>query len=989
MPLRRRDPATAIAQRTIKIAFKELEKSVSPTDSADFENATLDAVRKTALSIENQLAARQSLRNMRRLEPLFSGLHYYSKAIETLCNGTPYLPWLWAPISIILKISSDYVEAFEQIIKDYSRIGESLTRFEALQESFHQNPAFQQTLAIFYADILEFHREAYKSISRSSWKLFFLTSWGRFRGRFDNIVDDLKRHEDQLDREANAYNIVEAKSMRDSLQQWRQESLIKANRDEEEQNTRQLQAIYSWLRVNDTDQPVIFDHISSEASRHPGTCTWILTQPTIACWLSNQSNLPFIWLQGNPGCGKSVIASQIVNFLNTQNSIVIPYFCTSSYASSTQYGELLKSILYQMIRNSGQMAAYVYGQYVGKRTVSIAGLEQLLQLAATALSDDLSHSRTIYVIIDGLDDLETEKQKRFLSLMNRISRGNLCRSTNAPCKILVASRTTQIIKASLRKKTVVALSNEKSKLTEAIARYAEQRLKANRHRFAELYLQDSELVDIARQVARKADGMFLWARLVVDYLTNNMFYNSQEIREAVDTLPRKLVEFYERVLTQMIAKFDTRSVDRLRTIFGWIAFGQRPLRRAEFRSALSYCAGIIPVQSLTPSHHFDMCAPLVEEHSDSSLCFIHVSVKEYLETPDSVVRINRDRAYLEHAIATTACLSSGLDVFHPSYSCLDCSMRVFRGFHGFHLFTYEHWIDCVLRALQQNGTGEHLLLLLTILSEVSQKVETSRGSISAQEGSSRPTSEPRLELLKAFPPLYGFAKEALLARERKEVNRAIIMTNEMRNIVGLRDVLDNYQVVLRRCLSVREFPGISAEELARFQKDYRNEAFTCRFPSCPRASEGFETDELRANHEASHAPPLKCPDPSCKYPDFPTEQALRRHQQSCHNSNTENSKMRSIRRVSHFTRTGLDAEGNGESTSLVKKTRRHKQNPPKSTPSIEPADNLNKPQGLALRDSPLPYDRAGYYDPNRPPAPLPYSTMPSDYVWGPFARQCN
>jgi hypothetical protein len=36
--------------------------------------------------------------------------------------------------------------------------------------------------------------------------------------------------------------------------------------------------------------------------------------------------------------------------------------------------------------------------------------------------------------------------------------------------------------------------------------------------------------------------MFLWARLVLDYLTHNMFYSSQEIRDAVDTLPRKLAE---------------------------------------------------------------------------------------------------------------------------------------------------------------------------------------------------------------------------------------------------------------------------------------------------------------------------------------------------------------------------------------------------------------------------------------------------------------
>ncbi|KAJ8119825.1 hypothetical protein ONZ43_g3311 [Nemania bipapillata] len=534
MPLRKRDSGTATAQRIIRVAFEELERSVTPADSTNFESVTLEAVRKTALDIENQLASRQSLRNMRRLSPLFS-----------------------------------------------------------------------------------------------AWKLFFLTSWGRFQGRFDSILDDLKQHGDQLDRDANAYNIVEARNMRENLQEWRQESLDRANRDEEEQNTRQLQAICTWLGANDIDQHVIFDQVSNEASKHPGTCSWILTQTTIASWLSNQITNPFVWLQGNPGCGKSVLASQLVKFLRSQGSIVISYFCTSSFASSTQYDEVLKSLLYQMIRNNSQMAAYLYGQYVGKKSASIVILEQLLQLAAIALSDELNHNQNVYVIIDGLDDLGDEKQKKLLGLMNHISRDNLRRPGSACFKILVASRATHLIKERLRKKTAVSLGDEKDKVTTAIARYSEQRLKANQYKFAELLLQDPELVDIARQIARKADGMFLWARLVLEYLTHNIFYGGQEIRDAIEILPRKLVEFYERILTQMIAKFDERSVDRLRTIFGWIAFGQRPLRRAEFRSALSYSAGIASVQDLAPSYLFDMCAPLVEEQADSSLCFIHISVKEY------------------------------------------------------------------------------------------------------------------------------------------------------------------------------------------------------------------------------------------------------------------------------------------------------------------------------------------------------------------------
>jgi hypothetical protein len=200
MPFPRRNPGLEAAQRTIREAFEDLEKAVSPADARDFEDATLQSVQKAALDIESQLGMRSSLRNMRRLMPLFNGLEYYSKTIEVLCNGTPYLPWLWAPIKLILKVSrgcchaiwfqmqsvvsilqlgttnllwysiqigSDYVEAIERIIKAYSRIGESLTRFRVLDATFSQNANFQQTLAVFYADILRFHKQAYKFVRRS------------------------------------------------------------------------------------------------------------------------------------------------------------------------------------------------------------------------------------------------------------------------------------------------------------------------------------------------------------------------------------------------------------------------------------------------------------------------------------------------------------------------------------------------------------------------------------------------------------------------------------------------------------------------------------------------------------------------------------------------------------------------------------------------------------------------------------------------------
>lgn len=160
-------PVSALARQTIRTAYEDLERTITPTDSRDFRLKTLQDVRIAALEIEKQLAARQSLRNMRRLMPLFRGLEHYSKVVDVLCNGTPYLPWIWAPITLILRVASEYVEAFEQVIKGYSRIAASLGRFEILNDAFTGDQDFQQTLAVFYADILQFHKHAYKFVRRS------------------------------------------------------------------------------------------------------------------------------------------------------------------------------------------------------------------------------------------------------------------------------------------------------------------------------------------------------------------------------------------------------------------------------------------------------------------------------------------------------------------------------------------------------------------------------------------------------------------------------------------------------------------------------------------------------------------------------------------------------------------------------------------------------------------------------------------------------
>ncbi len=95
---------SAQARHTLQDAFERFASTVTPDDRRLFHNTQLEDVRDEAIRIERQLRARRMQKNMARLDPFLQGMEHYSKIVEVLCNGTPYLPWIWAPVKLMLMV---------------------------------------------------------------------------------------------------------------------------------------------------------------------------------------------------------------------------------------------------------------------------------------------------------------------------------------------------------------------------------------------------------------------------------------------------------------------------------------------------------------------------------------------------------------------------------------------------------------------------------------------------------------------------------------------------------------------------------------------------------------------------------------------------------------------------------------------------------------------------------------------------------------------
>lgn len=276
----------------------------------------------------------------------------------------------------------------------------------------------------------------------------------------------------------------------------------------------------------------------------------------------------------------------------------------------------------------------------------------------------------------------------------------------------------------------------------------------------------------------------------------------------------------------------------------------------------------------------------------------------HLTSDGTKLPIRESDIIADHSIASITCLLSGWEIFSPTYPEFDRRLRTLKGIHSFHVYANEHWLDYIMTLVSRTELSRQHPLLHSLLESLSSKLEDcALGSIvSVVENRSNTASS--LGPLRQYPGLYFAAESMIQARTPRKAGNAMSDSGKQRMchwictrcpinnalaapqlnlqpITELQHVLSNYQLTIKSLLAISSFPEIAQEELSAFKRDHRRIAFTCRIPSCSSATIGFDTEELRNQHEATHKPLLKCPKPDCQYPPFISLRALKSHEAKC------------------------------------------------------------------------------------------------------------
>jgi hypothetical protein len=333
-----------------------------------------------------------------------------------------------------------------------------------------------------------------------------------------------------------------------------------------------------------------------------------------------------VLLLGKPGAGKTILAATLVEHLKDVDANPFYFFFDSLQSSSRTsvdaYAAILSQILHKNSSNSQLLDLINFTILFatdGNPKVTIKEAADLLELCL-----QLTEFEGMTLVLDGLDEC-SDASRELMPFIKRVSSQNKIRL------ILLGRSTVRGYLKGISSFEDLPIGDSNF---HDIRAYLEDELETYINE--ELLPKKLDIKATAEKLSRRADGMFLWARLMMTYLALPSLLMSERV-EAIREIdmPEGLEIMYERILIQ-IYKASRASFNVAAHVFTCLLYGNRSLKERELEdSVVSRKRGGIDEQSRRFSNFVDtillVCGGFVERSQQGSFRFIHASVHEYFK----------------------------------------------------------------------------------------------------------------------------------------------------------------------------------------------------------------------------------------------------------------------------------------------------------------------------------------------------------------------
>ncbi|KAH6889829.1 hypothetical protein B0T10DRAFT_486893 [Thelonectria olida] len=596
------------------------------------------------LEATQKKARRRALPLLQAVQKFGDNIEPFFKVVEILCAAHPE----WANIALgalrlLLQLASHFVTFFEKLCQVIKRLDATLPRYNEVFESLakssdhaRQSERLLSSLRSIFKLLFEFFVAVARVFSKNG-KIkktpivIAELMWKPFNARFEGILESLDFHNKVLEEELKFLLLGKIYDKQECHARvlHETEELIKKLEKSSEKHSKDafLASALKWL----CPPPNFREHLEqAQMARYDDTAEWIFDNPTFISW--RQDLIPFtaptryLWVTGNPGSGKTVLAGSILDELQRESedeafsNPVFYYFFNQTSGTRNESTDAYRSIATQILQKFSHdqkiqdMFTFSMSYYPVQTKATGNELLALIRKALCHLSDAT-------IVLDGIDECDSVDK--------------LCKETFSWCrdgnvKLLVLSRPNV---APLRRhvKTEAQIMLPRMHLDEDITTYLTPMVLDMKE--DGLLSSDLREDDIVERLVSRAEGMFLWARLMITYLHSPALTRTERTETIMVTTPDGIGEVYQRIHSQVLS-LDRPSRELACNALTWTMYCPRQLGCSEMRHAIK--PGDYAASSEASNSQFhdalilSCCGLLEKSYKGGVYQYIHLSARDYL-----------------------------------------------------------------------------------------------------------------------------------------------------------------------------------------------------------------------------------------------------------------------------------------------------------------------------------------------------------------------
>ncbi|KAI0450360.1 hypothetical protein F5B21DRAFT_439703 [Xylaria acuta] len=632
--------ATAIDEFLAELEQKHKEDSKNPflqaltnhvktpgkDDGLPQSEASAEELQNSISELDAQKRTGKGYRLLHRLSPFLDIFKTVLKKCEALAQVAPFgVAIAFVGARIVLEMALAVDEYLEIVVTAMERIAGILEVYQRLSSS----PDLGSRLVHSYKEIITFWYKLSKVLSSKSKGILPRT-----------LATPLKKETEEA-----LKNLQEDMSINLGISQAA--GLLMADMDRQaraDADQRYLKnEIRRWI-MGQTGVDFKGDYEVQLDLRHKNTCTWILEDRRFLDWCDSRNNA-LLWYNAQPGSGKSVLASAVIDNLTRMDKKVAYFFYSFSKNSSRHVADGFRILALQLLAFVGTPSDKLVDLY--EKETQFSPYLNNLRATANVVHELVTRNDDLYIVIDGIDECEDEKE-----MLNFIE-WLIDQPTLGTVRWLFTSRVSEIEK-TMRKLGAVEVFPSPEDIREDIKNYLSTKISCKH---------------CLRAWTNECDNNFLIARFVSETLSK--LTSEEDIEAELKIFPKKLNGYYTRTL----AKIDGRGrMEQLvaRRIFLILSSAQQAMCVDELVDALAiqrgnqdYSASRLPKEELIR----DLCGSLVivEEHGSEStrsqlIRFCHKSVKDFFQQDPKTSDLGVDESlYKYFAAPSNAHEEIGLD----------------------------------------------------------------------------------------------------------------------------------------------------------------------------------------------------------------------------------------------------------------------------------------------------------------------------------------